>query len=75
MGEAAPGTAASTDAAQVLRRLVDLRETDGTEGAHVLVDVLLVASALPDHETALYAAEHLHRAIDALGAAAGNESR
>ena len=56
----------SSDAAQVLRRLVDLRETDGKDGAHLLVDVILVASALPDHETALYAAEHLHRAIDAL---------
>lgn len=55
------------DAAQVLRRLVDLRDKDGAEGAHLLVDVILVAAALPDQETALYAAEHLHRAIDTLG--------
>ena len=59
-----PGTA--TDAGQVLRRLVDLRSTD-TDGAHLLVDVILVAAALPDQDTALYAAEHLHRTIDVLG--------
>lgn len=64
-GQSDDGTA--TDAAQVLRRLVDLREPDDADGAHLLVDVILVAAALPDQDTALYAAEHLHRAIDALG--------
>ena len=58
---------AGHDAGQVLRRLVDLHDKDGTEGAHLLVDVILVASALPDQEAALYAAEHLHQAIDTLG--------
>ena len=60
------GTGAAADAGQVLRRLVDLRAADA-DGAHLLVDVILVAAALPDQDTVLYAAEHLHRTIDALG--------
>lgn len=64
---ASDARAKAQDAATMLRAMVDARRDEPSrEGAHLLVDVVLVACTLPERETALYAAERLHELIDAL---------